>query len=51
MDKIAMVAEIDLSACEILAKQGLNSIYFLSPRLTWIQLLLDSRPSNRSNQH
>ena len=44
MNKVAMVAEMEVML-------GLSNTDFHSPRLTWIQLLLNARSANSRNQH
>jgi hypothetical protein len=43
MNKVAMVAEMEVML-------GLNNLDFHSPRLTWLQLLLNAKPANRFYQ-
>jgi hypothetical protein len=44
MNKVAMVAEMGVML-------GLNNMDFHSPRLTWLQLLLNARSANSRDQH
>jgi hypothetical protein len=44
MNKVAMVADMGVVL-------GFNNTDFHSPRLTWLQLLLNAKSANSRNQH
>jgi hypothetical protein len=44
MNKVAMVVEMEVML-------GLSNMDFHSPKLTWLQLLLNARSANSRNQH
>jgi hypothetical protein len=44
MNKVAMVVEMEVML-------GLSNTDFHSPRLTWLQLLLNATSANRRDQH